>query len=102
MTQAYPGITVLGDWSGTLRKSGDWIRIMDNAGNLVDEVDYRPGGDWPLLAAGQGSSMELLHPAMDNNRASAWRDSIESQKAEWATYTLTGPYQQLRADGVPG
>ncbi|MHA3775157.1 DUF7453 family protein [Verrucomicrobiota bacterium sgz303538] len=101
MAQVYPGVSVLGEWSGTLKNDGDLIRVIDNFGNLADEVDFRPGGDWPLLAAGQGSSMELLNPAMDNSRASAWRDSDESQKAQWQTYTVTGTFQQLRADGVP-
>lgn len=101
MAQVYPGVSVLGEWSGTLKNDGDLIRVLDNFGNLADEVDFRPGGDWPLLAAGQGSSMELLNPAMDNSRASAWRDSDESQKAQWQTFTVTGTFQQLRADGVP-
>mgnify|MGYP006171431617 CR=1 FL=1 len=35
----------------------------------------------PDLAAGLGSSLELIHPEMDNSRPSAWRDSIESNKA---------------------
>jgi hypothetical protein len=75
------------------------LRLLDEVGNLADEVDYAVGGDWPALAAGQGSSLELLHPAMDNSRASAWRSSDESSRAGWQTYTLTGPWAQLSSIG---
>ena len=99
--QNYSGATVFGDWSGKLGNKGDLIRLVDSVGNLADEVDYKVGGDWPDLAGGQGSSLELIHPAMDNRRASAWRDSDESNKSSFQTYSVTGTYAQSRADGSP-
>ena len=57
------------------------IRLEDAIGNLVDEVDYRVGGDWPRLANGDGSSLELIHPDMNNDFATAWRDSDESEQS---------------------
>ncbi|MEO8350396.1 MAG: lamin tail domain-containing protein [Chthoniobacteraceae bacterium] len=97
----YPSATVVGDWSGSLGNSGDLIRLVDGVGNLADEVDYKVGGDWPTLAGGLGSSMELIHPDMDNSRASAWRDSDESNKTAFQTFTTTGTYRQLNSAGGP-
>jgi hypothetical protein len=100
LQSAYPGATIVGNWSGGLGNKGDLIRIIDANGNLADEVDYKVGGDWPSLAAGLGSSLELVHPDMDNSRASAWRDSNESPKTSFQTYTITGTYQQLNSIGA--
>jgi len=94
----YGGVTVVGDWSGKLSNRAEYIRLEDSGGNLADEVDYQTGGDWPDLTGNKGSSMELINPNMDNNRASAWRASDESGKASFATYTYTGTYLD-RFDG---
>jgi hypothetical protein len=95
----YAGATVVGPWSGRLGNRGDLVRLLDSVGNLADEVDYAVGGDWPALAAAQGSSLELLHPSMDNSRPSAWRASDETAKTSWQTFTITGPWSQLNTIG---
>jgi hypothetical protein len=100
LRRVFPSIEVVGDWEGRLRNTGDLIRLLDQRGNLVDEVDYKPGGDWPVLAKTGGSSMELLHPAMDNDRSSAWRDSDESAKAPFRPYSYTSTFQQLKTMGA--
>ncbi len=47
-------INVLGNFAGKLNNEGDLLRLLDEQGNLVNEVDYKPGGDWPMLAHGGG------------------------------------------------
>ncbi|MDA7881870.1 lamin tail domain-containing protein [Akkermansiaceae bacterium] len=89
---AHGAINVIGNWSGTLRDSGELIRLVDNNGNMADEVDYLPGGDWPNLADGDGSSMELRHPDMDNNVVTAWTDSSESNKSSMQAFSYTADY----------
>lgn len=91
----YGSATIVGDWSGNLSKKGDLIRLLDQHGNLADEVDYKSGGDWPDLGANKGSSLELINPTMDNNRASAWRASDESNKAVFSTYSVSGTFQEI-------
>lgn len=98
---AHGNIEVVGNFSGRPDHDGDLVRLEDERGNLVNEVDFRVGGDWPELTRGAGSSMELVHPSLDNSLASAWRDSDESGKAEWREFSCSGAYQQLRADGAP-
>ncbi|MGK0188082.1 MAG: hypothetical protein ACI9R3_003874 [Verrucomicrobiales bacterium] len=92
MQSTYPGIRVLGNFTGRLRTGGELVRIEDAQNNLVDEVDYLPSGDWPELADGDGSSMELKHPDMNNDSPSAWADSDESEKAPMKSFTYTAEY----------
>ena len=92
-------LPVIGNWSGSLRDGGELLRIEDANGNLADEVDYLPSGDWPNLADGSGSSMELRHPDMDNSVSTAWGDSDESQKSTMQSFSYTGEF--LRAKWNP-
>ena len=95
----YAGATVVGNWSGGLNNKGDLIRLIDNFGNLADEVDYEVGGDWPELAAGLGSSLELVNPNLDNSRASAWRNSDESNRTTFEPFSVSGTYLQSDSQG---
>lgn len=73
----------LGPWTGRLADSGENVRLVDRAGNPVDEVRYREGGAWPRWADGDGSSLELIDPFQDNSVGSAWEASDETAKAPW-------------------
>ncbi|MDA7888750.1 lamin tail domain-containing protein, partial [Akkermansiaceae bacterium] len=96
---AHPGADIAGQYQGQLANGGELLRLVDSWGNLADEVHYSTGGQWPFLAGGLGSSLELKHPDMDNSKASAWADSDESNKSTFASYSLTEQYQQLRTNG---
>ena len=87
-------VAAVGDFDGRLSNIGDLIRLIDANNNLADEVDYGVGGDWPTLADDKGSSMELVHPDMDNGRASAWRESDESQRSEFREYSVQKNYSR--------
>jgi hypothetical protein len=92
---------VLGNFHGKLNNDGDLLRLLDEKGNLADEVDYKSGGDWPELAAGKGSSMELLHRDMDNRLSSAWAASDEADKSKLRTYTHRATYTEQLTMGDP-
>ena len=81
----YPGVTVVGPWSGTLSNSGERIQLEDNHGNVVDEVRYFDGGRWYDYADGGGCSLELKDPRSDNSLPESWAPSETS--AGWKTYT---------------
>ncbi|MCX6905360.1 MAG: lamin tail domain-containing protein [Verrucomicrobia bacterium] len=98
---SYGSVPVCGNFSGKLGHKGGLVRLVDRAGNLVNEVDYKTGGDWPELAAGLGSSLELINPWMDNRLASAWRDSDETAKGAWREYACEGTYAELHTKGEP-
>ena len=86
----YPAITIVGDWSGSLSNTEDTVRLKDAAGNTVNEVHYFAGGRWDERASGGGSSLELLHPQMDNSQPEAWLGSDETGKSSWQTITYSG------------
>ncbi len=97
---AFPSATVLGPYSGNLSNSGERLRLLDAWDNTADEVHFFTGGDWHDLAAGQGSSLELRHPEMDNSVPTAWAPSDESEKSSWQSFTITDQYQQLNSRGA--
>ncbi|NBU10337.1 MAG: hypothetical protein EBS84_15185 [Proteobacteria bacterium] len=94
-------INVLGNFSGKLSNGGEMLRLLDTRGNLVNEVDYQAGGDWPELAHGRGSSLELIHPDMDNRLSSAWAASNEADKSKARTYSHKGIYTEQYTMGDP-
>jgi hypothetical protein len=95
----YGNIPVVGDFDAHLSNQGELVRLVDQAGNLVDEVDYLPGGDWPNLTNGDGSSMELQNPWMDNSLSSAWLDSDETNKMPFQHYSYSDVWKQLTTMG---
>ncbi|MGK0190777.1 MAG: hypothetical protein ACI9R3_006608, partial [Verrucomicrobiales bacterium] len=98
----YPRVTIVGDYQGNLANEGELLRLEDSNGNLVDEVDYQSAGDWPQWTNGGGSSMELIHPSMDNDHSTAWRDSDESAKSSFESFTASGTYALLTSDRIGG
>lgn len=59
----YPDIAVAGQWSGRLSDEGESFTLEDSQGNLLVHVSWEDGEPWPLLADGDGSSLELRDPA---------------------------------------
>jgi hypothetical protein len=101
ITANYPGATaVVGDYGGSLSNSGELIRLLDETGNLADEVDYKSGGDWPRQADSLGSSLELINAAMDNDAGSSWAASDETTKGQWTNFTYTGLWHNQGAGGT--
>ena len=81
------GFAPLGPWTGRLKHGGANLELRDQNGILVDEVNYRPGFPWPSAAHGEGSSIELIHPSLDNNLGGSWRSSgATSYVAQATTY----------------
>lgn len=67
-------INVIGDFSFGLG-TNDQIRIYDSFGILVDSVAYHSSPPWPLGADETGYSIELINPALDNNKGENWKTS---------------------------
>lgn len=85
--QQYPGVTNVNPTSFQpqwgLRNSSDTVRVFNTRDELVDAVTYCDGNppdidrppscpEWPTSADGNGPSLELINPAVDNNDASNW------------------------------
>ena len=69
------GVVALGPYSGRLNSEGESLELVDAGDLTVDVVDYGVGFPWPTLAAGDGSSMELMNANLDNDLGSSWRSS---------------------------
>lgn len=61
-------------WS--LGNGGDIVRLFDNTNTLYDIVAYDDGGAWPASPDGNGPSLELLYPALDNALPTSWDPSL--------------------------
>ena len=70
------GKIALGPWQGGLSNNGEKIELRNSTGDLIDEVDYNAEFPWPIAANGDGASMELIHPSLDNDLAGSWRSSL--------------------------
>jgi hypothetical protein len=75
-------VSSYGPWSGKLSNEGETIVLRDAFGHKIDEVQYSPGFPWPTAVDGEGASMELLNPWLDNNLGGSWRPS----GYHWNTY----------------
>jgi hypothetical protein len=69
------GAASIGPFGGSLSNDGERVELSDAGGDQVDAVDYRIQFPWPLDSSGQGSSMELLNPGIDNSLGGSWKAS---------------------------
>ena len=84
------GVTTSHQFSGSLSVEGDDLRLLDGGGAEVDRVDYKAGFPWPSAARGTGASMELIHPALDNDLGASWRSSGTGPVGPEVTYLPAG------------
>ncbi len=79
----FPGVTNLnpndfdsGGLGFGFGNGGDQVQIFDDEEVLHDFVEYDDGGAWPSSPDGNGPSLELVNPAMDNSLGSSWDPSV--------------------------
>ena len=68
-------IFVGGTYSGGFSGGGELVELRDDGGTLVDVVDYLDVAPWPATPDGQGPSLELIAPGLDNSQAVSWAPS---------------------------
>ncbi len=70
----YPTVTnILGNFDFGLSKGGELIRLFNAQGAVVDTVLYDDKSPWPTEPDGQGATLELLNPTLDNALAESWK-----------------------------
>jgi len=73
----FPAVSpVLGDFIFGLSGFGELIRLYDNSGTLIDQVEYDEIAPWPTDPNGNGPTLELISPNLDNALAASWNSSI--------------------------
>ncbi len=69
----HPDLTnVIGEFDFGLSSSGDMARIYDADGLLVDSISFLPDAPWPTEANGEGPTLELANPSLDNDLVENW------------------------------
>ena len=69
------GAVAIGPYAGQLASEGETVRLRGPDDAIIDEVDYKVGFPWPVAANGEGPSIELINPTLDNELGSSWRAS---------------------------
>lgn len=76
-TAAYGGgLTALGDLGFGFSGGGELLRLRDGGGVLIDEVDYMDVSPWPTEPDGNGPTLQLTDPNLDNNDGANWQASV--------------------------
>ena len=74
----FPGMAnVIGDFAKKpsdfkLSGKGERITLSNAAGVLIDEVDFDDKSPWPEEADGNGPTLQLITPDLDNNVPESW------------------------------
>jgi len=95
-----PRARVAGPYSGTLSAGGEEIILRDPLGNVEDRVLYADRDPWPVWADGLGSSLELIHPDLDNELPASWAPSDDRSKAKWETFSYAKEHRLFNRRNV--
>nr|NQU92464.1 PKD domain-containing protein [Bacteroidota bacterium] len=91
--------------SGALSNSGELVEIMDVGSNIVDHVDYSDMAPWPVEPDGEGPSLTLCDPDIDNNNGENWYASVHyaglNPAGDSLFATPGGPCQITAVDDLP-
>jgi len=72
----FPNVSnFIGEFDFGLNGGGELVRLFDTEGLLVDEVNYDDSSPWPLEPDGNGPTLELIHPSLDNDLGVNWATS---------------------------
>lgn len=75
------GVSTFSDvmaWTtGVLDNAGETIQLLDAVSNEIDQVTYVPGFPWPHKPDGEGPSLVLISPRLDNALPGSWHASTE-------------------------
>ncbi|MEE9429690.1 MAG: CotH kinase family protein [Melioribacteraceae bacterium] len=65
----------LGNFNIELKNTGDLIQIYNSENTLIDSVRYDNTDPWSSSAAGNGKTLELRNPNLDNSSSANWKVS---------------------------
>ena len=66
----------IGPFEGQLNNSGGTLRLLNQNGRIMDEVEYSDGGDWPSGADGSGATLARRGASAESG-PEAWTASTE-------------------------
>lgn len=66
---------LMGNTDFGLSGSGELIRLFNQEGVLIDTVHYDDNAPWPIEPDGNGPTLELINPVLNNALAQSWMAS---------------------------
>lgn len=70
-----PAAGELGPFQKSLSNSGETLTLLSRSDRLMDEMDYRDSGEWPIAADGSGATLAKLTPEALSGKSASWRAS---------------------------
>ena len=67
----------LGPFTGRLANGGEEIRLVDNDRRVMDTLDYRDSGDWPVAPDGSGASLAKRELNASSEAPQNWSASLQ-------------------------
>ena len=67
---------IVGDFEFGFDGDGEHIRLFNSEGLLINEVEYNDASPWPTEPDGNGPTLELIHPSLDNTSGTNWGYSV--------------------------
>ena len=72
----FPNVSnFIGKFNFGLNGGGELVRLFDAEELPVDEVNYDDSSPWPMEPDGNGPTLELIHPSLDNDLGVNWATS---------------------------
>jgi len=98
-----PPYLVFGPWQGKLKNDGERIVLRNAKGQKIDQVDYKLGFPWPTVgdpvpetAVGNGPSIQLINPFIDNDLGGSWRSALPTPAAANSSVYMQNPPPHIR------
>lgn len=88
-------------FTGNLSNEGEQITLRDASGVVQDTVTYAGEFPWPIASTGQGPSMQLVNPALDNDLAGSWRSAAPTPGAVNSVFAANAPPQMRQVEHSP-
>ena len=82
------GFAAFGQYSKKLNNGGETIILKNRFKQVVDSVAYSDTIPWPVIAGGDGFSLELINQKMDNSVFSNWRLSVKKEGTPFEPQTV--------------
>ncbi|HTD88046.1 MAG TPA: lamin tail domain-containing protein, partial [Candidatus Binatia bacterium] len=75
--QAAKGIgNVVGPFSGRLNNGSGQLELRDRNDRLMDKIEYRDGGKWPVAPDGSGATLAKRDPNLPSGAPENWTSSV--------------------------
>ncbi|QDT08933.1 DUF4347 domain-containing protein [Planctomycetes bacterium K23_9] len=93
--QTEGNIVVGRQYDGGLSGGGEAITLLDENANVIDQVSYDDSSPWPTEPDGDGFTLALRDPSLDNSDASNWAASQQLGGTPNASNGLTSETTQI-------